>query len=103
MPPTLDEPFNQLQRLFAPDLAAQPSASWSPPFPSDGSAQEKDMPEGLSQSLWVSGLTYRELRDGTGTCRVGFPAHWRSENDNPALANSLKLLWERYALLVDCS
>ena len=36
-------------------------------------------------------LTYRELRDGTGPSRVGFSAHWRSDNDNPALANFLKL------------
>jgi len=48
-----------------------------------------------------SGLTYRELRDGTGPSRVGFSAHWRSDNDNPALANFLKLLGERYPLPVD--
>jgi DNA-binding transcriptional LysR family regulator len=48
-----------------------------------------------------SGLTYRELRDGTGPSRVGFSAHWRSDNDNPALANFLKLLGERYSLPVD--
>jgi DNA-binding transcriptional LysR family regulator len=47
------------------------------------------------------GLTYRELRDGTGPSRVGFSAQWRSDNDNPALANFLKLLRERYPLLVD--
>jgi DNA-binding transcriptional LysR family regulator len=43
-------------------------------------------------------LTYRELRDGAGPSRVGFFAHWRSGNDNPALANFLKLLEERYPL-----
>jgi DNA-binding transcriptional LysR family regulator len=48
-----------------------------------------------------SGLTFRELRDGTGPSRVGFSAHWRSDNDNPALANFLKLLGERYPLPVD--
>jgi DNA-binding transcriptional LysR family regulator len=48
-----------------------------------------------------SRLTYRELRDGTGPSRVGFSAHWRSDNDNPALANFLKLLGERYPLPVD--
>ncbi len=48
-----------------------------------------------------SALTYRELRDGTGPSRVGFSAHWRSDNDNPALANFLKLLGERYPLPVD--
>jgi DNA-binding transcriptional LysR family regulator len=48
-----------------------------------------------------SGLTHRELRDGTGPSRVGFSAHWRSDNDNPALVNFLKLLGERYPLPVD--
>jgi DNA-binding transcriptional LysR family regulator len=48
-----------------------------------------------------SGLTYRELRDGTGPSWVGFSAHWRSDNDNPALANFLKLLAERYPLPFD--
>jgi DNA-binding transcriptional LysR family regulator len=48
-----------------------------------------------------SGLAYRELRDGTGPSRVGFSAHWRSDNGNPALANFLKLLGERYPLPVD--
>jgi DNA-binding transcriptional LysR family regulator len=48
-----------------------------------------------------SGLTYRELRDGTGPSRVGFSAHWITDNDNPALANFLKLLGERYPPSVD--
>jgi DNA-binding transcriptional LysR family regulator len=48
-----------------------------------------------------SGLTYRELRDGIGPSRVGFSAHWRADNDNPALANFLKLLGERYPLPVE--
>jgi DNA-binding transcriptional LysR family regulator len=43
-----------------------------------------------------SGLIYRELRDGTGPSWVGYSAHWRTDNDNPALANLLKLLGERY-------
>ena len=43
-----------------------------------------------------SGLIYRELRDGTGPSRIGFSAHWRANNDNPALATFLKLLGERY-------
>jgi len=49
--------------------------------------------------VWASfsGLTYRELRDGTGPSRVGYSAHWREDNDNPALTNFLKLLGERYA------
>lgn len=43
-----------------------------------------------------SGLIFRELRDGTGPSRIGYSAHWRADNDNPALANFLKLLRERY-------
>lgn len=46
-----------------------------------------------------AGLVYRELRDGTGSTRVDFSAHWRADNDNPALDNFLKLLAERYPLL----
>lgn len=45
-----------------------------------------------------SGLTYRELRDGLGPSQVHYSAHWRRDNDNPALANFLKLLSERYPL-----
>lgn len=44
----------------------------------------------------MSGLIYRELRDGTGPSRIGYSAHWRAENDNPALAGFLTLLRERY-------
>ena len=43
-----------------------------------------------------SGLIYRELRDGTGPSWVGYSAHWRADNDNPALASFLKILGERY-------
>jgi DNA-binding transcriptional LysR family regulator len=43
-----------------------------------------------------SGLIYRELRDGTGPSRIGYSAHWRADNDNPALVSFLKLLRERY-------
>jgi DNA-binding transcriptional LysR family regulator len=43
-----------------------------------------------------AGLTYRELRDGTGPTHVDFSAHWRADNDNPALDGFLKLLAERY-------
>jgi DNA-binding transcriptional LysR family regulator len=43
-----------------------------------------------------SGLIYRELRDGTGPSRIGYSAHWREDNDNPALAALLRLLGERY-------
>jgi DNA-binding transcriptional LysR family regulator len=42
------------------------------------------------------GLIYRELRDGTGPSRIGYSAHWRTDNDNPTLASFLKLLGERY-------
>ena len=44
----------------------------------------------------LSGLIYRELRDGTGPSLVGYSAHWRSDNDNPSLASFLKILGERY-------
>jgi DNA-binding transcriptional LysR family regulator len=44
----------------------------------------------------VPGLTYRDLRDGTGPSRVDYSAHWRTDNDNPALAGFLGLLAERY-------
>jgi DNA-binding transcriptional LysR family regulator len=47
-----------------------------------------------------AGLVYRELRDGTGSTRVDFSAHWRADNDNPALNSFLKLLAERYPFLV---
>ncbi|MGY8665341.1 LysR family transcriptional regulator [Bradyrhizobium sp. UFLA05-109] len=43
-----------------------------------------------------SGLVYRELRDSMGPSRIGFSAVWRDDNGNPALANFLKLLAERY-------
>jgi DNA-binding transcriptional LysR family regulator len=43
-----------------------------------------------------AGLTYREVRDGAGPSRVGYTAHWREENNNPALASFLSLLEERY-------
>lgn len=46
-----------------------------------------------------AGLVYRELRDGTGPTRVHFSAHWRADNDNPALDSFLKLLAERYPLV----
>jgi DNA-binding transcriptional LysR family regulator len=46
-----------------------------------------------------AGLIYRELRDGTGPSRVDFSAHWRPDNDNPALEGFLKLLAERYPSL----
>jgi DNA-binding transcriptional LysR family regulator len=46
-----------------------------------------------------AGLVYRELRDGTGATRFDFSAHWRADNENPALEGFLKLLAERYPSL----
>jgi hypothetical protein len=45
-----------------------------------------------------SGLTYRELRDGTGPSRICFSAAWREDNENLSLRDFLKLLAERYPL-----
>ena len=47
-----------------------------------------------------AGLTYREVRDGTGPSRVGFTAHWQEDNTNPVLGSFLALLGERYPLPV---
>jgi len=49
-----------------------------------------------------AGLTYREVRDGVGPSQVSYSAHWREDNDNPALASFLNLLGERYALPGGC-
>jgi DNA-binding transcriptional LysR family regulator len=46
------------------------------------------------------GVIYRELRDGAEPARIGYSAHWRPDNQNPALANILKILGERYLLPV---
>jgi DNA-binding transcriptional LysR family regulator len=43
-----------------------------------------------------AGLVYRELLDGTGPSRLDFYAHWRDDNENPALKRFLNLLTERY-------
>lgn len=43
-----------------------------------------------------AGLVYRELLDGTGPSRLDFYAHWRDDNENPALKRFLNLLAERY-------
>lgn len=45
-----------------------------------------------------AGLVYRELRDGAGSSRITFSAHWRVDNENPALSGLLGLLSERYSL-----
>ena len=44
----------------------------------------------------IPGLIYRDIRDGAGSSTISYSAHWREDNDNPALANFLKLLSERY-------
>jgi DNA-binding transcriptional LysR family regulator len=46
----------------------------------------------------LNGLVYRELRDGSGPALQAYAAYWREDNENPALANFLKLLGERYPL-----
>lgn len=46
----------------------------------------------------ITGLVYRELGDGTGVARIRHAACWKDGNDNPALANFLDLLSERYPL-----
>jgi DNA-binding transcriptional LysR family regulator len=45
-----------------------------------------------------AGLTYRKVREEMGLSQVHYSAHWRKDNDNPALADFLKLLSERYPL-----
>jgi DNA-binding transcriptional LysR family regulator len=54
----------------------------------------------IEASLGASfaGVTYREARDGSGPSRIGYSAHWRDDNKNPALGSFLKLLGERYLL-----
>jgi DNA-binding transcriptional LysR family regulator len=44
----------------------------------------------------VPSIVFKELRDGTGSTRVQFAAFWQETNDNPALANFLLLLKDRY-------
>ena len=43
-----------------------------------------------------AGLVYRELKDATGPSRLDFYAHWRDDNENPALRHFLSLLAKRY-------
>lgn len=43
-----------------------------------------------------AGLAYRELRDGIRPSYLSFSAHWRDDNENPALHGFLKLLAKRY-------
>jgi DNA-binding transcriptional LysR family regulator len=44
----------------------------------------------------LSGIAYRELRDGTGPSVLSFSAYWQKDNENPALETFLNLLSERY-------
>lgn len=44
------------------------------------------------------GVVYKDIRDTTEPTRIGYSAHWRADNENPALASFLKLLSERYPL-----
>jgi DNA-binding transcriptional LysR family regulator len=46
----------------------------------------------------VTGVVYREVRDGAEPARIGYSAHWRADNENPALTSFLKILGERYPL-----
>lgn len=43
-----------------------------------------------------AGVVYREVRDGNGSTRIGYRAHWRPGNDNPALQSFIQLLEERH-------
>ena len=43
-------------------------------------------------------LVYREVREGVEPARIGYSAHWREDNQNPALTSFLKVLGERYPL-----
>ena len=38
----------------------------------------------------IAGLVYREVRDGAEPARIGYSAHWREDNQNPALASFLR-------------
>ncbi|MCK1364303.1 LysR family transcriptional regulator [Bradyrhizobium sp. 62] len=48
-----------------------------------------------------AGLVYREVRDGTGPSQIAFSAHWRPDNENPALEKLIGLLAELYPSLSD--
>lgn len=46
-----------------------------------------------------AGLVYREARDGNGPSCVSYAALWQRDNNNPALAQFLKVLEARYPTL----
>jgi DNA-binding transcriptional LysR family regulator len=52
-----------------------------------------------SAGATIAGVAYREVREGTELARISYSAHWRGDNQNPALASFLKVLGERYPLL----
>jgi len=43
-------------------------------------------------------VVYREVRDGAELPGLAYSAHWRADNENPALASFLRVLGERYPL-----
>jgi len=45
-----------------------------------------------------AGMIFKEIRDSGEPPRLSYSAHWRGDNQNPALASFLKLLAERYPL-----
>jgi DNA-binding transcriptional LysR family regulator len=49
-----------------------------------------------SMGASYAGVVYCEVRDGKGSARIGYRAHWRDGNDNPAFHNFIRLLEERY-------
>lgn len=46
----------------------------------------------------IAGVVYRDVRDGAELARIDYSAHWREDNQNPALTSFLKVLGERYPL-----
>lgn len=43
-----------------------------------------------------AGVVHKEVLDGAGLARISLSASWREDNENPALADLLELLRERY-------
>ena len=54
-----------------------------------------------SASAARGGAIYLELRDQSGPILIRYSAHWRDDNDNPALASFVELLRELYPLPAD--
>ena len=51
----------------------------------------------------IAGIVYRQIRRGAEPDRVSYSAYWREDNENPALADFLKLLAARYPAVTDPS